>query len=141
MNFLHKIARPCGIAGGIWGILGSMLLLTLMGASSQGMTTITTLSNNQSITTISRTHWFYYDISLLIFTGLMGVMGIAGIILSKGRHHSGMILVCLSAIAMLIVSVLIIPPFLIPAAVLLVLAAIGLARSPKTESQEPAIRN
>ena len=109
MNILHKIAKPCGILGGIWGILASLLALLLMMYKLE--------------TTI-----------ILISTGVMGVLGILGIVLSGKRFRLGIVLIWVSAIAILAGGLLSGPYFFLPASILLIIAAIGLSRSSELAS-------
>jgi len=73
---------------------------------------------------------------ILSFIALIGVLGLLAIVLSKRRLHLGRIFVWVSALAMLVVSLVSIFSlglFFLPASILLILAAIGLKGSEITE--------
>jgi hypothetical protein len=128
MNILHKIAKPCGIAGGIWGILCSLLLLILVSVGTESTTTINNPAGHQTafpnaVFSIS------YAAYTLIFTGLMGILGIIGIALSLRRPRAGIISIWISAGVMAAASLFIVPIAFAPSAVLLILAGIGLTRN------------
>ena len=108
MKAIRKIALPCGILGGIWGLLAPILVAFLSPAWA------------------FEKIWWYP--ALLSFVVLMGVLALVAIVLSKRRLHLGRIFIWVSALAVLVVSFLGLFTwglFFLPASILLILAAIG----------------
>src|ERR1039457_7257913 len=101
MNLIRKIAKPCGILGGIWGIAVSLLGLLLMPAA-----TVTA--------------------AILIFIFLLGALSIWGTLFSQRRFRLAVILLWASGIAYLPVGIITGPWIFLPASLLLIIAAIGL---------------
>ena len=111
MKTLNRIALPCGIVGGIWGLLAPILMAFISPAW------------------VYEKVWWY--LPLLSFVALMGVLALVAIVLSKRRLHLGRIFIWVSALAVLVVSFLGLFTwglFFLPASILLILAAIGLRR-------------
>ncbi len=108
MKTLNRIALPCGIVGGIWGLLAPILVAFLSPAWA------------------FEKIWWYP--ALLSFVALMGVLALVAIVLSKRSLHLGRIFIWVSALAVLVVSFLGLFTwglFFLPASILLILAAIG----------------
>lgn len=130
MNIIRKIARPCGIAGGVWGLLAPVLVL--LPISARGATPpIGAPQQEPEIEMISMVEAGVAGNALpvLSFIALMGLLGLLAIVLSKQRPGLGRIFLWVSASAILAVSLVVIFSiglFFIPASILLILAAIGI---------------
>lgn len=70
---------------------------------------------------------------ILGFIALMGVLGLSAIVLHKKRPRLGRIFIWVSALAMLIVSLGLI--YFLPAAILLIVALVGLKEVEKSQSR------
>jgi len=119
MKTLNRIAKPCGIVGGVWGILAPILMLF----SSPPWAFVRI--------------WWYLPI--LSFVILMGVLALVAIVLSKRRLHLGRIFIWVSALAVLVVSFLGLFTwglFFLPASILLILAAIGIRKREEPQLME-----
>jgi len=132
MRAIHKIARPCGIAGGIWGLLAPLLVfapLQVKGATPP----ITGEQVGREMET-EMVSWYEMGMAgevlpILSFIALIGLLGFLAIVLHKRRPHLGRISIWVSASAMLAVSLFSIFSlglFFLPASILLIMAAIGL---------------
>ena len=128
MNVIRRIALPCGVVGGIWGLLAPILVL--LPITARGVTPPFTGEQGESeMVSMVEAGVAGDALPLLSFIALMGVLGILAIVLSKRRFHLGRIFVWVSALAMLVVSLVSIFSlglFFIPASILLMLAALGL---------------
>ncbi len=120
MGFLRRVALPCGVAGGTWGVLAPIVFpvtVLLMGEEE-----ISSLSGMAVAVRL----W-------LSFVSLMGALGILAVIWIMRNHKLrklGRPLLWTSAIAILLASFvdIAIGLFFLPAAVLLAVAAFGLFR-------------
>lgn len=132
MRAIHKIARPCGIAGGIWGLLAPLLVfapLTCKGATPP----ITGEQVGREMET-KMVSWYEMGMArevlpILSFIALIGLLGLLAIVLHKRRPHLGRIFMWISASAMLVfslISIFSLGLFFLPASILLIMAAIGL---------------
>jgi len=132
MNIIRKIAKPCGIAGGIWALLAPVLVFVPIYA--RGVTPpIGAVQQEPEVEMISMVEAGVAGSALpvLSFIALMGLLGLLAIVLSKQRPGLGRIFMWISASAMLAVSlvgIFSIGLFFIPASILLILAAIGMRR-------------
>ncbi len=117
MGFLRRVALPCGIAGGTWGVLAPIafpVTVLLMGeeeiSSLSGMVVAVRL-------------W-------LSFVALMGALGILAVIWIRRNNKLGKPLLWTSSLAILLASFIdiAIGLFFLPASVLLAVAAFGLSR-------------
>jgi len=109
MNVIRKIALPCGIAGGIWGLLAPVFVALVSPAWVFGKL------------------WWY--LPLLSFVTLMGVLALVAMALNKRKLHLKNIFIWVSALAVLAVSFLGLFTwglFFMPASILLILSTIGL---------------
>jgi hypothetical protein len=125
---MRKVAVPCGIAGGVWGFLAPLLVFLPIykvgvtppfpgGVGEEGM--VSMVAAGVAVDALPA----------LSFISLMGILGLLAIVLSKSRSRLGRIFIWISALAMLVVSLLSIFSiglFFLPASVLLLVAAIGL---------------
>ncbi len=120
MGFLRRVALPCGIVGGTWGVLAPIVLpvtVLLMGEEE-----ISSLSGMAVAVRL----W-------LSFVSLIGALGILAVIWIMRNHKLrklGRPLLWTSALAILLASFvdIAIGLFFLPAAVLLAVAALGLFR-------------
>jgi len=146
VNVIRKIAKPCGIAGGIWGLLAPILVL--LPITERGITPPVTVVPGYEVSVIRKVvlglgremvsmaeAGVAGDIlPILSFIALMGLLGLLAIVLSKQRPRLGRIFLWISASAMFAVSLLgifSIGLFFLPAGILLMLAAIGLREQAK----------
>ena len=101
MSIMRRVALPCGIAGGIWGLLAPILVLLPVGDA----------------------------LPFLGFISLMGLLGLLAIVLHKKKSRLGRVFIWISASAMLAVSLLGIFSlglYFLPTSALLLVAAFGL---------------
>jgi len=135
MNVIRKIALPCGVAGGIWGLLAPILVL--LPITARGVTPpVTGEQGETEMVSMAEAGVAGSALPVLSFIALMGVLGLLAIVLNKRRLHLGRIFVWVSALAMLavsLVSIFSLGLFFLPASILLILAAIGLKGSEITE--------
>ena len=128
MNVIRKIALPCGVAGGIWGLLAPILVLLPIAA--RGVTPPFTGEQGEGeMVSMVKAGVAGNALPILSFIALMGVLGLLAILLSKRSHHLGRIFLWVSAAAMLVVSLVSIFSlglYFFPASMLLIIAAIGL---------------
>jgi hypothetical protein len=136
MKILNRIAKPCGIAGGVWGILLAIIYSFLLPTHTVITTTITEQSS--IITTTASESWDWLIIAFIILTALMGILGLLAVILRMRNLGLGQWFIRVSAITMLVLSLVgavtmvSVGIILLPAAILLILAAIGMGK--KAES-------
>lgn len=121
MNALRKIALPCGIAGGSWGILAPIVFpITVLLIDKEELSSLMGI-----------------PIGFLLWLGfvvLMGVLGLLALVLSKRKYKLGLLLLKVSAVAILLASIMdpAIGLFFLPASILLILSAIGLRAERKS---------
>lgn len=117
MGFLRRVALPCGIAGGTWGVLAPILFPVIM--LLIGKEEISSLSGIPMAVRL----W-------LSFLALMGALGILAVILIMRNNKLGKPLLWISSLAILLAAFvdIAIGLFFLPAAVLLAVAALGLFR-------------
>ena len=126
MKTLNRIARPCGIAGGVWGLLGPFLvLLPITGRAA------TPPVNGGQIKTemVSMVEAGVASDALPVLSAIavMGLLGLLAILLVRRHPYLVTILLWIVAVGMLIasfLSVFSIGLYFLPASVLLLLAAI-----------------
>ena len=106
MSIVRRVALPCGILGGAWGLLAPVVVIVLANGASMAL------------------------YAFLSFIVLMGALGLLSVVLSKRSHKLWKPLLWASAVAILLVSLIDIALGLIflPASVLLLVAAIGLKK-------------
>ena len=125
-----KIAQPCGIAGGIWGLLAPTLVLLPI-TVRVAVSPVTGEQGKREMVSMVEAGTAGDALPLLSFLALMGLLGLLAIVLSTRRFHLGRIFIWVSASAILAISSLSIFSlglFFVPAAILLILAAIGLKK-------------
>ena len=134
---MRGVILPCGIVGGVWGLLAPVLVLLPIGAQvavppvTGGVGEEETV---QEMVSMVEAGTAGDALPILSFIALMGVLGLLAIVLSKKRLHLGRIFVWISALAILAVSLLgifSIGLFFLLASALLLVAAIGLKRESK----------
>lgn len=141
------MALPCGIVGGVWGLLAPILVL--LPITGRGVTPPVTVAPGHEVLVLRRPvlGWGKDMVSMveagtsgdalpiLSFIALMGILGLLSIVLSRRRHYLGRIFLWISAVAMLatsLVSIFSLGLFFLPASILLILAAIGLREDKQT---------
>ena len=146
MNVIRKIAKPCGIAGGIWGLLAPILVL--LPITERGITPPVTVVPGYEVSVIRKVvlglgremvsmaeAGVAGDIlPILSFIALMGLLGLLAIVLHKRKFRLGKLFIWISALAILAVSLFgfsSLGMIFLPAGILLMLAAIGLREQAK----------
>ena len=95
MKKLNRIARPCGIAGGVWAVLLAVLLslfiptrfiTTTIGGRSWGFQTSVAES------------WAWGVLTIIILMALMGLLGLLAVILAKRSHRLSRVFIWVSGI-------------------------------------------
>lgn len=138
MNIMHKMARPCGIAGGIWGLLAPILVL--LPITVRGTVSPATGGKEREMVSMVEAGVAGSALRVLSFIALMGLLGLLAIVLSRREYKLGRIFIWISALAMLVVSLLSIFSlglFFLPASILLILAAVGMGVSAETTVEAP----
>lgn len=129
---IRKAAMPCGIAGGIWGILAPLLVFVpTIGYAPVDLSTGE--SKRSSTVSMIEAGMVGEFLPILGFIALMGMLGLLAIALHKKRPRLGRIFIWVSALAMLIVSLGLI--YFLPAAILLIVALVGLKEVEKSQSR------
>jgi len=122
MKILNRIARPCGIVGSVWAVLlaifyslffATHFVTATIGRQSWGFRTATTDT--------------WATLAVIILMALMGLLGLLSTILSMRTNRLSRIFIWVSALATLVISLLS-GLLLLPAAILLILAAIGIGK-------------
>ena len=111
MKTLNRIALPCGIAGGVWGLLAPIFMVFISPSWAFGKI------------------WWY--LPLLVFTSLMGILALVSLMLSRRRLNLGRMLIWVSTLAIIVISFLGLFTwglFFLPASILLILSAIGMGK-------------
>ena len=127
MSIMRRVAFPCGIAGGVWGLLAPVLALLPIGVRS-------TVPPNggageEEMVSLLEIGAALDALPFLGFISLMGVLGLLAIVLSKRRPRIGKPFLWTSAVVMLLVSLLgifSVGLFFLPSSLLLLVAAISL---------------
>ena len=128
MSVIRKIALPCGIAGGIWGLIAPILVLlpiTVRGAVSP----VTGQQEQREMVSMVEAGVAGDALPILSFIALMGLLGLLAIVLHKRRPYLGRIFIWVSALAILgvsLVSIFSLGLFFLPASILLIVSAMGL---------------
>jgi hypothetical protein len=124
---MRRVVVPCGIGGGVWGLLAPILVL--LPVTVQATPPVSGGVGEEKMVSMLEAGVAGDALPILYFISLMGVLGLLAMVLSKKRLHLGRIFVWVSAVAMLTVSLLgifSIGLFFLPASVLLLVAAISL---------------
>ena len=133
MKTLNKIAKPLGIVGGVWSILFA-IILSVIAPIRMVTNVITFIDPGQRATeTIESIAWGTVIIIVIMF--LLGILGLVGLMLSQRNPRLNHISKWVSSLGMLALSLVLMFIFLspsglilLPAAILLILAAIGIGR-------------
>lgn len=130
MNRLYRLALPFGIIGGVWTILFSILMfllipvhigpVTLEGIGGEGLRVAEPAIHGGALIPIGS-------------TAIMGMLGLVATLSCKRRRRLKSVLMWVSALAILALSLFGQVLFLLPAAILLILAAVG------TKDYEPPV--
>jgi hypothetical protein len=130
---MRRAALPCGIAGGVWGLLAPVVVL--LPIYRVGVTPpFPGGVGEESMVSMVEAGTAGDALPILSFIALMGALGLLAMVLSKRGLRLGRIFVWVSALAMLavsLVSIFSIGLFFLPAAALLLVAAIGLKGASK----------
>lgn len=135
MKTLNRIARPCGIAGGVWAVLLSILLTLIFPARTFTQKIIE--GQSWTFRTSTSESWAWLILVIIILMAIMGLLGLLSITLNKINPRLGRTLIWISALAMLVISfvstssMVSVGIILLPAAILLILAAIGMREKDK----------
>jgi len=124
---MRRVALPCGIAGGVWGVLAPVLVLLPIGV--RGTVPPDGGTGEKEMVSMLEMGMAGQALPILSFVALMGVLGLLAIGLSKRSPRLGKPFLWTSAVAMLLVSLLgifSIGLLFLPASVLLLVAAWGL---------------
>ena len=124
---MRRVALPCGIAGGVWGLLAPILVL--LPVTVQATPPVTGGVVEEEMVSMVEAGTAGDALPVLSFIALMGLLGLLAIVLSKRSPRLGKPFLWTSAVAMLAASLLgifSIGLFFLPASVLLLVAAIGL---------------
>ncbi len=140
MKTLKRIAKPCGIVGGVWAVLLAVILSLI--APTRMVTNAITMEPGQYTTnTIESIAWG--TVTIITIMVLLGILGLLGLMLSRRIPRTSRIFIWISSLGMLVLSLalmfIFISPsglFLLPAAILLILAAIGIGKTGATPFQE-----
>jgi hypothetical protein len=133
MKTLSRIAKPCGIAGGVWGVLLAIILSLI--APIRMVTNVITFPDpgQRATETIESIAWG--TVTVIVIMLLLGILGLLGLILSRRITRTSRIFIWISSLGMLVLSLALMFVFispsgliLLPAAILLILAAIGMGK-------------
>ena len=128
MGIMRRVALPCGIVGGVWGILAPILVLLPI-ATRVAVSPVTGGVGEKEMVSMVEAGVAGDALPILSFISLTGVLGLLAIVLSKRRPRIGKPFLWTSAVAMLavsLVSLFSLGLFFLPASALLLVAAIGL---------------
>jgi len=125
---MRRAALPCGVAGGVWGLLAPVVVLVPV--SKVGVTPpFPGGVGEESMVSMVGAGTAGDALPILSFIALMGVLGLVAIVLRKKKPRLGRVFIWVSAIAVLAASlagIFSIGLFFLPAAALLLVAAIVL---------------
>jgi hypothetical protein len=133
MNVIRKMALPCGIVGGVWGLLAPLLVyapIYMRGAEPQ----VGAPQQEPEEETINMAEMGMAGevLPILSFIALMGLLGLLAIVLYQTRPRLWRIFIWVSASAMLaisLVSIFSLGLFFLPASILLILSAVGMRKN------------
>jgi len=138
MKTLNRIARPCGIVGGVWGLLAPVMVL--LPIASRGATPPVTggLVKTEMVSMVEA-GTAGDALPVLSAIAVMGLLGLLAILVIRKHHYVAAILLWIVAVDMLILSLLSIFSlglYFLPASVLLLLAAIGMGKKEEATPTE-----
>lgn len=128
---MKNVARICGIIGGVWVILLSLLMF-LSTPTHTTVTAITRDETGQVLTSMAEKSLVEGSLQLLIFSGVtlvMGVLAMVSVMGLKNRPGLRSILIWVSVAGIIVCGTFSMGLFLVPADILLILAAIGIMRA------------
>ena len=128
MGIVRRVALPCGMVGGIWGLLAPVVVLLPIMARV-AVSPITGEVGEKEMVSMLKVGVALDALPFLGSIALMGMLGLLAIVLSKRSPSLGRPFLWTSAVAMLLVSLLGIFSlglFFLPASILLLVAACGL---------------
>jgi len=141
MKILRRIAKPCGIAGGVWAILFAIVLSVI--APIRMVTNVITFPDpgQRATETIESIAWG--TVTIIVIMLFLGILGFVGLMLSQRNPRLNRIFKWVSSLGMLVLSLALMFFFLspaglvlFPAAILLMLAAIGMRETRRVPLQE-----
>ena len=125
---MRRLALPCGIVGGVWGLLAPILVLLPITARV-AVSPITGEIEDREMVSMVEAGTALDALPFLGFISLMGILGLSAIVLRRRIPHIWKPFLWMSAVAMLLASLLGIFSLglvFLPASVLLLVAAFGL---------------
>ncbi len=141
MNTIRKIAKSCGIIGGVWVILLSLLVFLL----TPGYAVVTTIVRDETGQVLSsvmeKSSVGSGFLLLAVFSGVTAVMGIlalVSVLALKNKPKLRNALMWVSVAGVIICGLFSLGLLLLPAAILLIVAVIGMRETGATPSQEAA---
>jgi len=138
MKTLNRIAKPCGIVGGVWGLLAPVMVL--LPITGRGATPpITGGLVETEMVSMVEARVAGDALPVLSAIAVMGLLGLLAILVIRRHPHLEVALLWVSALVMLIASLLSIFSlglYFLPASILLILAAIGMRTIETTPFQE-----
>jgi hypothetical protein len=147
MKILNRIAKPCGIVGGVWGFLAPILVL--LPVTSRGITPPVIVPPGHDVSVLRRPvlGWGEDMVSMveagtagdalpvLSTIAVMGLLGLLTILVIKRHPYLKVAFLWVSALAMLIailLSIFSLGLYFLPASILLILAAVGIREDKQT---------
>lgn len=128
MKTLNRVAKPCGIVGSVLTILPSLFVFLF--TPKMIVTTATSRGAiGQVLYRVTEKVFASGNLVLLIFTGvtvMMGVLALVAILPLKTRPQLRSVLMWVSIISIFILGMFSLGPVLLPAVILLILAALGM---------------
>jgi hypothetical protein len=125
---MRRAAVPCGIAGGVWGLLAPVIVF--LPVSRVGVTPpFPGGVGEEKVMSMVEAGTAGDALPFLSFIALMGVLGLLAMVLSRRRLRLGRVFIWVSAIAVLAASlagIFSVGLFFLPAAALLLVVAICL---------------
>jgi hypothetical protein len=128
MGTVGKVAVPCGIVGGVWGLLAPLLVLLPIDVGS-AVPPVGGGAGEQGMASMVEAGVAVDALPVLSFISLLGILGLLAIVLRRRKPRLGRVFIWVSAVAMLalsILSILSIGLLFLPASALLLVAAFGL---------------
>ena len=142
MNTIRKIAKPCGIVGGAGTMLLSLLVFLFIPAYTTTATAVWRDETGQILSSVTEKSSVGSGFMVLsIFTGVTAVMGLLALVSilalkNKPRLRSSLLWVSIAGI--IVCGLFSLGILLLPAAILLILAAVGMKGTGATPFQEEA---
>jgi hypothetical protein len=132
MKTINRVAKPCGIVGGIWAVLLSIILTLIFPARTFTQKIIE--GQSWTFRTSVAESWAWGVLTIIILMALMGLLGLLAVILTRRIYQLSRIFIWVSALATLLISLVSMVTMasvgiiLLPATILLILAAIGMGK-------------